>query len=291
MVTQLKLGSTEARVPYVSDQLTHFIGRGLSETDQYGLLLRIIENGYLTSRPELRAKGVTLVAERGKAGAPLSSNELYDPDMVCFCDIPLSDLAVHMGKYSRFGLAFEKEFVARQGGCPVRYVPRQTLGRWRTHEIQEALYKELVATGEIPDPEEASRRFREVHEEAAHGLVSLADVFDTSLPEYEKLVGPQAREKMIAEHKSQGEPGTPPDFFRYMLLDTFLRQHFFSFLKFFDIGLAQDDPNNFYMEREWRIVGELNFDPADVATVILPSGYDGRFKSERPTLADRTSPV
>jgi hypothetical protein len=153
------------------------------------------------------------------------------------------------------------------------------------------LYKELVATGEIPDPEEASRRFREAHEEAAQGLVSLADVFDTSLREYEKLLGVQGREKMLAEHKAQGEHGTPPDFKRYMLLDTFLRQLFFSFLKFFDIGLPEDDPENFYMEREWRIVGELTFTPSDVARVILPRAYEEQFRLVWPTLAAHTYAV
>lgn len=96
---------------------------------------------------------------------------------------------------------------------------------------------------------------------------------------------------MLEEHKAQGEHGTPPDFFRYMLLDTFLRQHFFSFLKFFDIGLPEDDPENFYMEREWRIVGELTFTPSDVARVILPRAYEEQFRLVWPTLAAHTYAV
>lgn len=48
--------------------------------------------------------------------------------MVCFCDIPIADLPLHMEKYSRFGLAFKKEFLIPKGARPVFYVPRTTFG-------------------------------------------------------------------------------------------------------------------------------------------------------------------
>ena len=46
--------------------------------------------------------------------------------MVCFCDIPDSDLAIHVNKYSRFGLAFKKEFLIAKGACPVFYVANES---------------------------------------------------------------------------------------------------------------------------------------------------------------------
>jgi len=36
----------------------------------------------------------------------------------------------------------------------------------------------------------------------------------------------------------------------------------------FDASLPEDDPNNFYMEREWRLLRRLAFTSADVARII-----------------------
>ena len=41
---------------------------------------------------------------------------------ICFCDIPVTDLEIHMTKYSRFGLSFLKDFLVRKGATPVMYV-------------------------------------------------------------------------------------------------------------------------------------------------------------------------
>lgn len=45
-------------------------------------------------------------------------------DCVCFCDIPNESLGIHTNKYSKFGMGFEKEFIAEQGAHPVMYVPQ-----------------------------------------------------------------------------------------------------------------------------------------------------------------------
>jgi hypothetical protein len=55
-------------------------------------------------------------------GTLLSSNEKVQVHQVCFCDIPVQDLSLHMGKYSRFGLAFTKEYLVSKGATPVFYV-------------------------------------------------------------------------------------------------------------------------------------------------------------------------
>ena len=38
----------------------------------------------------------------------------------------------------------------------------------------------------------------------------------------------------------------------------------FSFIKFFDDSTSDDDAANVYMEREWRVLGDVNFGLANV---------------------------
>ena len=56
----------------------------------------------------------------------------------------------------------------------------------------------------------------------------------------------------------------------------------FIFMKAFDGSRLDEDPENFYMEREWRIVGNLQFTLRDVSRVLIPSAYARRFKEELP---------
>jgi ribosomal protein L24E len=46
--------------------------------------------------------------------------------MVCFCDIPIGDLGIHIKKYGQFGLAFKKSFLIERGANPVLYVERNS---------------------------------------------------------------------------------------------------------------------------------------------------------------------
>jgi len=62
-------------------------------------------------------------------GTKLSSNEKYSGQMVCFCDIPVEDLPLHMKKYSQFGLAFSKVFLTSKGATPILYVSQESLVR------------------------------------------------------------------------------------------------------------------------------------------------------------------
>jgi hypothetical protein len=44
-------------------------------------------------------------------------------------------------------------------------------------------------------------------------------------------------------------------------------------LKFFDARLPPDDERNYYMEREWRIMGGVSFSLSDVTRVLLMEEY------------------
>src|SRR4051812_39367143 len=101
--------------PYVSDELTHFTGRGKSESEQYATLVQILKSGFLKS-PALIAGG----KPRGEVGRrtlvrnpsqKICDGGVYLSSVVCFCDIPPSAFAIHMAKYSHFGVAFAKRWL------------------------------------------------------------------------------------------------------------------------------------------------------------------------------------
>lgn len=108
---------------YVSRELTHFLGsHEQSEDDRYSLLVTILKTGILRSGPRSAGPGMgqTLITT---PGAKFSDNEMYQPEVVCFCDIPVADFGIHMGKYSRFGISFLKSFLNGKNVRPVYYVP------------------------------------------------------------------------------------------------------------------------------------------------------------------------
>ncbi len=114
----------ESKQRYISRELTHFVGTSLRnsvpnhEAEQYKLLIKIVKSGLLTHAPTSRLKMGLIISDDLNA----SSNVMYSPTMVCFCDIPVDDLSIHIGKYSRFGLSFSKDFIANLGGTPIYYI-------------------------------------------------------------------------------------------------------------------------------------------------------------------------
>ncbi len=60
----------------------------------------------------------------GSLPGSLMNDALIAGASVCFCDIPIADLAIHIQHYSSFALAFRKEFLIQRGASPVFYVAR-----------------------------------------------------------------------------------------------------------------------------------------------------------------------
>ena len=111
---------------YVSRELTHFVGRGRKPDDQYNLLVTILRGGSLIPPPQKpgKADGGNLRVSTRKR---ISSNQLYQPNVVCFCDIPVPLRRIHMNKYSEFGISFTKRFLVSKGASPVFYVASTSL--------------------------------------------------------------------------------------------------------------------------------------------------------------------
>ena len=74
--------------------------------------------------------------------------------------------------------------------------------------------------------------------------------------------------------------------------ENLLLWYVFGHVKVFDSTMPQDDSENYYMEREWRLIGSMTFHLPDVARVILPTAYESCFRKEFPNFTrDRIYPV
>ena len=246
---------------YISDELTHFVGKSLSnENEQYDLLINILNSGWLTHPPhqhtDRNSGGFTLSRH-----LKLSENLMYSPEVICFCDIPLDDIGLHVTKYSRVGLAFSKSFLIEKGANPVFYISKDSkVKHWPS----------------VDEPNNFSNILR-------------SELFDTMIDNYQDLVknlmiyfkdlsyqsaeviGSKSLQRKITDFQHQ-----------VFELERFLDFHIFSYLKFFDSSKSEDDPENYYMEREWRKIGNLQFNIADVRRVFLPEQYAGNFRKDVP---------
>jgi hypothetical protein len=225
---------------YVSPELTHFVGKGRAEDEQYAMLVKdILKTGWLKHDPtnptpkEILKSGTLVSGSR-----PRDDTEAWDAQVVCFCDIPVTDLEIHMKKYSRFGLSFIKRFLVDKGANPMLYVANNS---------------PALPFG-LPGAE--SQKGPWPRREVFEGNVQLYRDFH-----YEKF----------------GEfPAT---------LDFFLTNLVFSFIKYFDHSTSDDEAANVYMEREWRVLGDVNFALTNVHRVFLPQRYAERFRADLPNYA------
>jgi hypothetical protein len=81
----------------------------------------------------------------------------------------------------------------------------------------------------------------------------------------------------------EAEPGQATEEQRMLgVLDHFLQNYIFSFIKYFDVSSADEDEANVYMEREWRVLGDINFGLSDVHRVFMPKRYAKRFRADLP---------
>lgn len=220
---------------YVSKYLTHFVGRDKKDDEAFGLFCKIIKDGkILPGGLEENAAG-NLHIRRDKA---LSSNELFTPEMVCFCDIPIDKgmLKIHTEKYSNFGLAFNKAWMAQQrGASPVFY-----------------LAKGSCCT---------DHRFPNGH--PSRGTTR------------EKFFDLAAHDWMVEQIARGLEPDKSPR------SDNMFLWYVLGYCKFFDETLLQNDPENFYMEREWRTIGHVKFGLENIEKILLPGAFKDRFLSDQ----------
>jgi hypothetical protein len=245
---------------YVSKELTHFVGRNSPE-ERYSILVNdIIRGGWLkTSTTIANNFEPEETLETGTLGyginpsAPLG--EMYLPRVVSFGDIPIDDLEIHMQKYSRFGLSFLKSFLIEKGANPVFYIARNA------KSLDMTMEKELVAQFGKKVPREPLFQER---------LRTFQHLFKKLLWDNRELFAESHPDRWTEEQRKLNE------------LKTFLEIYVFSFLKDFKDGTVDEDLENFYMEREWRVFGDVHFEPNDVYRIILPPSYGKRLRDDLP---------
>lgn len=225
---------------YVSHELYHFVGRHEASDDlRYALLVKIIRDGWITFPPH--DHDATATSTEINFEYSFTTDKLINPKVICFCDIPFSELDIHMKKYSRFGISFSRKYLVCKGARPVLYIPVDGI----EDGITEAEYfeKNIKNLTKIQ-----CMLFLDTVKE--NGVYSLDDLKDP--------------ERIWKTETSE--------FIRILL----------SCLKGFNSSLPEDDPDNYYMEREWRMLHNLNFSLSDINRVILPFDYCERFKLDVP---------
>jgi hypothetical protein len=239
---------------YVSDELTHFVGRSLPDRpSQYALLHEILRSGWLkASHRDQLGPGFVGQSDGGKA---LSSNDAVKCTSVCFCDIPKTTLGIHMKKYSMFGLAFSKQLMLHSGATPVHYVARNA--RHRGVGIRP------TTVGDWFD------QLRKEIQDFANDLGSYAASHD----------GPP---RFLFKHSPPDTPHGHRLMGQFSALQNDIEFLVFGQLKFFTVGLDEDDSDNFYMEREWRVPEGFAFSLEDIARVIVPQEFEDKFRSDMP---------
>jgi hypothetical protein len=280
----------------VSAELTHFVGAGEpTDEDRFELLVQIVRDGMLIDGRSLRrAKKLPVsfldIVERDGTErrydyfaepyfdtnvlADLESNDFVRPDMVCFCDIPYKPpefFRVHTAKYNRFGVAFAREFLVPQGASPVFYVARSATTSMRLvgedgpysnfylDHTYPSLFAQTQTRGRVFTG--MARRILETVENVGVGTQQELDRYTVGEDD--------AQQQRLRMYRALDLPIT---LFAYL----------FGYMKFFDPSLSKEHPDNFYMEREWRVLGQVSFRLSDIARIFVPPEYALRFREALP---------
>jgi hypothetical protein len=245
---------------YISEELAHFVGKAKANDDErYTLFAEIVRGGWLkASHIEESGSGFAMLSDGQKR---LSTNEAISCPMLCFCDIPPSQLEVHMLKYGSFGIAFSKKMLLTRGVIPVHYIARDA----RNHG---------VGIG----PRTVGERYDELRAELQHVQYEL-DEYVT------RIDGPP---RFLSKLSPPGTPTGHRLLGRFSALRSEIEELVFAGIKFFASGLPEEHKDNFYMEREWRLSDGLAFSASDIARIILPRAYARRFHDD---ILDYSGPV
>lgn len=235
---------------YISNILYHFIGKNARDDEQrYEILKTILNEKAITHPPHN-----PLIEGNIEINYSLSFEKMINPQSVCFADIPLNDLKRHMNHYGGFGIGFKKEHLIERGANPIFYIA--TNSKLKAYKKDDNGY--VITTDGRIEKEWVDRQ--------AYFLKNLE-----RLHEYLWHINPQINPKttpLLNEEDALRE------------LKEFINFHILSYFKPWKFTENHDDPDNYYFEREWRIIGHLFFDLNDVKQVIIPKNFCEQFRHD-----------
>jgi hypothetical protein len=226
---------------------------------QYSCLVKILRDGHLLHRQDAPGD-YARVTFRGNGS--FLERTMIQVDAVYFCDIPVLDFAIHMEKYGSFGLSFLKSFLVKRGANPAFYIAADSVLS--------------------PDDGGAAMVFRESRrpEPLTRGAV-MERLIQKLMVTENQLASMALAERRDSEAAGALATGSS-------VVDM-IRSHFLSFCVPFDSAKTDADLENYYMEREWRVVGGVRFDLDDVFRVILPKEYAKRFRADLPNYSGQVT--
>lgn len=178
----------------------------------------------------------------------LKFGELMLANVICFCDIRSEELEIHTSKYGEFGLSFLRGHLIQRGARPVMYIPCGFGDHLSIYG--KTLIKDILAVYD-----------------------SFNEVVLNDLPERKstRTLGSRIKDRNDAMEA----------------IASVYQKDFMAFVKAYDATLSERDLQNFFMEREWRRFGALEFEPQQIATVVVAPGFLARAKNELPEYEDR----
>lgn len=228
--------------------LFHFVGHSSpnDEEKNFEILKIILSSGCISHPPHDGCWGktsykITYTQDSDESFIledSLINEKLIVPNITCYADIPLSSLGIHIQKYGKFGLSLPRDLLIECGARPVMYIPMWD-DDWRG-VYGTVLLKNLEA----------------VYKGYCQHIKSLLGSQTT----YSSTLG------TIPENKNEA----------IKRMDSAFVKDFLAYIKPFNSKLDANDPNNFYMEREWRKFGNMKFENTQVERIIVAKGFKKR---------------
>lgn len=263
---------------YSSQELIHFIGglvnNGKSDEARFEILVDHIlpQNKSSTGllQADLNNRDTVFSVRLHKLGED-RLGELAEVKCICFCDITEENLQVHKAKYGKVGLSFTKEFLVGRGANPMFYVEKNSF----SHHSPDV--KHQVSFGKNRDM--LSPLFVELNDLSADSILlsHYAPVPSESDTKEERELKKEHVQKVEAFAERLQRLYSPMRDF-----SVFLLTHFYPFVKMFDSGQDEAAIDNYYMEREWRVTGSVEFTLEDIHRVFLPKRFIAPFRKKYP---------
>lgn len=270
---------------YISNNLIHFVGCNKDVNTQYTILEKIINEGCISFPPHNTSqKPATNINSNGR----ISENTLFNTDIVCFCDIPDDSLTIHVNKYSKFGLGFTKDFLLKQGASPVMYIPLEGLSSMKDVPGMNQKFSTLADEFNF-----FSQHLLDITQQVNFLILSLGPqkVNDTiknfldNIRPYDKGL---TEDSYFKKETIKGIYENTNELYKNNFsLFQFLFFRFWCYIKFFDHTKDPDDNDNYYYEREWRVIGNINFTNQDIANLYIPSDFKEKFISDYPEYGNK----